>query len=269
MMITMSHPKVSVITVNYNHKYFPKLAVEALERSRADFNFEIIYVDNASTDPISLGFLEQAEQEGRIKLIRSEKNRGFGAGNNLGAKHAQGDYFFILNPDTTVLEDTLQKLVDYLEKNPTAGIVGPKLVYADGAVQESCRRDMNFLDLVIKRTPLRKFPWGKTRLERYLMYDFRHDQTQQVELLTGAAMMIPRNAFEKVGGFDERYFLFMEDFDLCKKIRAQGLSIVYYPEAVINHYHKRLSGGNFFQMLGKKVFWTHVSSATKYFWKWK
>ena len=111
----MSHPKVSVITVNYNHKYFPKLAVEALERSRANFDFEIVYVDNASTDPISLGFLQQAARDGRIKLVHSEKNLGFGAGNNLGARYAQGDYFFILNPDTAVLEDTLQKLMVTLD----------------------------------------------------------------------------------------------------------------------------------------------------------
>lgn len=269
--------KLSIITVNYNHKYFPRLSIEALERSKTDFDFEIIFVDNASTDPISLGFLQQASREGRIKFIRSEKNLGFAGGNNLGVKHAGGDgvggeYLFFLNPDTAVFEDTLQKMVDYIQSHPDTGILGAQLVYADGTVQESCRRDMRFLDLIVKRTPLRKFPWGKTRLENYLMGDFDHEKTQPVELITGAAMMMRRDLFERIGGFDERYFLFMEDFDLCKKVRAVGAEkykIIYFPEARIHHYHKRLSDGNAALLLAKKVFWLHLSSAAKYFWKWR
>lgn len=261
--------KLSIITVNFNHKYFPKLAVEALERSKMNFDFKIIMVDNGSTDPISLGFLQHAADEGRIKFIRSEKNLGFAGGNNLGAKYAKGEYLFILNPDTAVFEDTLQIMVDYLEQHPEIGILAPKLVYPDGTVQESCRRDMRFMDLVIKRTPLRKFPWGKTRLERYLMQDFDHEKIQEVELVTGAAMMMKRSFFEEIGGFDDRYFLFMEDFDLCKKTRKAGKKIVYFPKALVNHYHKRLSGGNFLRLLGRKVFWLHLQSAAKYFWKWK
>lgn len=273
--------KVSIITVNFNHKYFPKLQVEAIEKSKCDFDFEIIYVDNASTDPISMGFLEHAANDKRIKLIKSTKNLGFAGGNNLGVKNSTGDIIFILNPDTAVYPDTLQKMVSYLEKHgdgngsgkhtPTArvGILGPQLVYSDGTIQESCRRDMSFIDLAIKRTALRHMPGFKSRLKKYLMSDFDHNKTQKVELLTGAAMMIPRSVFEQVGGFDDRYFLFMEDFDLCKKIRKAGYDIIYYPEAKVEHYHKRLSGGNFFTMLTKRVFWLHVQSATKYFWKWR
>lgn len=263
------HPKVSVITVNYNHKYFPKLAIEALEKSVTDFPFELIFVDNGSTDTVSVGFLEHASKNGRIHYIRSEKNLGFAGGNNLGAKHAKGDFLFILNPDTQVFEDTLQKMVDYLEKHPDIGILAPKLVYADGTVQESCRRDMGFLDLVLHRTFLGKTPWGKKRLSRYLMGDFHHDAIQDVELVTGAAMMMPRKVFEEVGGFDERYFLFMEDFDLCKEVRRAGRRIVYFPDALVSHYHKRLSAGRLFQLLRRRVFWLHLQSAAKYFWKWR
>ena len=261
--------KLSVITVNYNSKHFPKLCVEALEKSKTGFDFEILFVDNGSTDPISLGFLEHAARDLRIKFIKSPKNLGFAGGNNLGAAHAAGEYLFILNPDTAVSENALQSMIDYMELHPEIGILGPKLVYADGTVQESCRRDMRFLDLVIKRTPLRKYPWGRTRLENYLMQDFDHEKIQEVELITGAAIMMRRALFEKIGGFDERYFLFMEDFDLCKKVRTAGKKIVYFPKAPVNHYHRRLSSGNFFQLLGKKVFWLHLQSAAKYFWKWR
>lgn len=267
--------KVSIITVNYNHKYFPKLQVEAIEKSRfregSDLSYEIIYVDNASSDPISIGFLEQAQRDGRLKFIRSVKNLGFAGGNNLGVKHSSGEYVFILNPDTAVYRDTLQKMVDCLEQAPqvSIGILGPQLVYSDGTIQESCRRDMGFLDLVLKRTWLGKLPFFRERVKRYLMSDFDHGKTQDVELITGAAMMLPRKVFEEVGGFDERYFLFMEDFDLCKKVRSASYRVVYFPEAKVEHYHKRLSGGNFLSMLMKRVFWLHVQSAAKYFWKWR
>jgi GT2 family glycosyltransferase len=261
--------KLSVIIVNYNHKYFPRLAVEALERSKTNFPFEIIVVDNNSNEEESLGFLQDAHREKRITLIRSPRNLGFGQGNNLGAKAARGDFILIHNPDVTVKEDSLQKMTDFMERNQNIGILGPKLVYSSGKVQESCRRDMRFSYLVINRTLLKKIPFFARKINRYLMNDFDHNKTQDVDLITGAAMLVRRDVFEKVKGFDPRFFLFMEDFDLCKTIRGQGYRIVYYPEVEIRHHHRRLSQGNILLMLTKKVFWHHVISAFKYFRKWK
>lgn len=262
-------PKVSTITVNYNHKYFPKLSVEALEEASHPWPIEIVFVDNASTDPLSLNFLRKAHKEERIKLIESPANVGFAAGNNLGVENATGEYVLILNPDTTVREDSIAKMVEYMESHPEVGILGPKLEYSDGTIQDSCRRDMKFYDLILKRTPLGKLPLFKKRVENYTMGDFDKNKTQEVELITGACMLIKRDFYDEIGGFDDRYFLFMEDFDLCKEVRKAGKKVVYFPEAIINHYHKRLSGGNVFKLLTKKVFWLHVKSATKYFWKWR
>ena len=261
--------KLSVIIVNYNHKYFPRLAVEALEKAKINFPMEIIVVDNNSKDEESLTFLQKAHQEKRITLIVSPKNVGMGQGNNLGAKIATGKYIFIHNPDITVKEDSLQKMVDYMEKTPDIGILHPQLVYSSGKVQESCRRHMKFSDQVLKRTPFGKLPFFKKRVDRYLMADFDHKTTQDVDLVTGAAMLLPRRVFEEVGGFDKRYFLFMEDLDLCNMVKKAGYRIVYFPETQMNHYHKRLSDGSLFKTMTKKVFWLHVSSAFKYFLKWR
>lgn len=261
--------KLSVIIVNFNHKYFPKLAVEALEKSECNFDYEIIVVDNASNDRISLDFLEQAEVDGRIKLIKSFKNVGFGQGNNLGVKEAKGEYIFFHNPDITVAPDSLQRMVDYLEKNPDIGILGPKLMYSSGHIQKSCRRDMNIWDAIVKRTLLQKVPLLKNRLEKYLMDDFKHDRIEPVELLVGAALVMPKKTYEDVGGFDKRYFLFMEDFDLCKMVRKAGYKVVYFPNTSLVHYHKRLSQGSLSGIIWKKVFWIHVGSALKYTWKWR
>ncbi len=261
--------KVSVIIVNYNHKYFPRMAVEALEKSKVNFPFEIIVVDNNSTDQESLIFLEKAHHEKRITLIKSPENLGFGRGNNLGADNAKGKFIFFHNPDVMVREDSLQKMVDYMERHTDIGLLGPKLIYSSGTIQPSCRRNMKFTDLILNRTFLGKLPIFKSRVKNYLMEDYDHNKTQEVDLVTGAAMLMPRAVYDKVGGFDKRYFLFMEDFDLCREVKKSGYKVVYFAEAELEHYHKRLSQGSLFKLIRKKIFWLHVSSALKYFWKWR
>lgn len=260
--------KLSIITINFNHKHFPKLCVEALEASKTRHGFEIIFVDNVSRDPISKGFLEKAAGAGRIKLIKTSHNLGYAGGNNLGAANASGEYLLFLNPDTAVFPDAIEKMIDYMDQRRDIGILGPKLIYADGLVQDSCRRYPRLIDLIAKRTPLRRLSWFRKRVAGYVMGDFGHSVLREVDWVTGASMLISKKVFEKVGGFDERYFLFMEDLDLCRNVREKGLHVVYYPEAQINHYHQRLSGGGLSRLLTKKVFWHHVASMIKYFWKW-
>lgn len=261
--------KVSAVMLNYNNKYFPKMCVEAFKRSEVDFEYEFIAVDNDSDDPISVGYLNKAAEEGLIDLIKSPKNLGFGGGNNLGAKQANGKYILILNPDIFVNEDSVQKMVNYMEQHPDVGILGPKLVYPDGEVQDSCRRKMTFFDLIIKRTFLRKLPLLKKRVDKYTMDDFDHTKVREVDLLVGACLLIPRKVYEEIDGFDERYFLFMEDFDLCREIHKKGHKVIYFPNTSVTHNHKRLSGGSIFKLVRRKVFWIHISSAIKYFWKWR
>ncbi len=183
--------KLSVIVVNYNAKYFPRMCVEALQKSKTDFDFEIIFVDNASSDE-SVDYLEKASNDEEIRLIKSDKNLGYGQGNNLGVSNAKGEFILICNPDIFVKEDTLQKMMHYLEKHNDIAILAPKLFYHNGQVQESCRRYMSFVDLVIKRTPLKYLPKFKKRLAGYLMYDFNHNKIQDVDLIVGACFMIKK-----------------------------------------------------------------------------
>jgi len=260
--------KLSVTLVNYNQKYFPRMCIESLKQSVTDFEYEIVAVDNNSTDE-SVEYLEQEGESATIKFIKSPENLGYGRGHNLAAENSIGEYVLIMNVDITVEKDTLQRLMDYMTKHKEIGILGPKLIYHNRDVQASCRRDMGFTDLAIKRSPLRHIPPFKNRCERYLMKDFDHKKTQEVDLLVGAFFLMKKDVFDEVGGFDPRYFLFMEDFDLCKKVRSRGYKIVYYPEVEAVHYHKRLSQGGILEQFTKKTFWLHVSSAIKYFWKWR
>jgi len=260
--------KLSITIVNYNQKYFPRLCVEALKKAKTDFDFEIIVCDNKSSDD-SLDYLKSSEKKGHIKLIEPGKNLGYGSGHNLAAKEAKGKYLLILNTDITVEVDTLQKMVDFLERHKNVALLGPKLMYHNGEIQKSCRRNFKFIDLFIKRTFLKKIWPFKKRYENYIMADFDHNNVQEVDLITGAFMMMPKNIFDELNGFDERYFLFMEDFDLCRKVSKAGYKVMYYPEAKAIHYHKRLSGGSLFRLIFNRISWYHLSSAIKYHWKWR
>ena len=244
------------------------MCVEAIEKSEANFDYEIIVVDNNSQDH-SLDSLRELHQAGRIHLIEAGENLGYGKGNNLGEKHAKGEVLIISNPDVFVKPDTMQTLLNYLEKNDSIGLLGPRLRYYNGEIQPSCRRHMTFFDLVIKRTFLGKIPPFKKRLSKYLMGDFDHDKIQEVDLITGAYFMMKHDVYKEIGGFDPRYFLFMEDYDLCRKVHQAGYKVVYYPKAEAQHYHKRLSDGNIFWLVRRKIFWLHLASAIKYFWKWR
>lgn len=260
--------KLSIIVVNYNQKYFPRLCAEAIRKNKVGFSYELIFVDNNSRDE-SRNYLRAAAQKGELILVESPTNLGYGQGNNLGARRARGRYLLIMNPDIILAEDSLQKLVDYMDSHPEVGVMGPKLIYADGKVQESCRRNMSFLDLVTKRTFLGALPFFQKRLRHYLMNDFNHSTEREVDLLCGACYIFPKKVYEEAGGFDPRYFLFMEDFDLCREIKRRGHKVVYYPSISVLHNHKRLSDGNIGHLLFKKIFWTHVASALKYFLKWR
>ncbi|MBI5754648.1 glycosyltransferase family 2 protein, partial [Candidatus Peregrinibacteria bacterium] len=147
--------------------------------------------------------------------------------------------------------------------------LGPKIVYHDGAIQPSCRRFMTFSDLIIKRTVLKHFSPLQERLRQYIMQDFHHNAVSDVDLLVGACFLMRKEVFERVGGFDKRYFLFMEDFDLCQKIHLENLRVVYFPKTTVTHYHKRLSDGNMVKLLFQKPFWHHLISSAKYFWRWR
>lgn len=260
--------KLSILIVNTNQKYFSRMCVEAIEKSRVNFEYEIIVIDNHSTDE-SIGLLHEMEKAGRIKLVESGGNLGYGKANNLGATHAKGEFVIVSNPDVFVNETTMQTLVDYMEQHPEVGLAGPRLKYYNGETQATCRRYMSFLDLVIKRTPLKRIPVYRRRLKNYLMEDFDHSQSSEVDLITGAYFIMRRAVYNEVGGFDPRYFLFMEDYDLCLKLHLAGYKVVYHPKSEALHYHKRLSDGNIVWLLGRKMFWFHLFSAFKYFWKWK
>jgi len=268
-------PLVSAVILNYRTPQPAVRCTQALlkqtigglsDPARAD-RIEILLIDNHSNDD-SIGVLRtRFRNEPRVRIIEVPTNRGYGGGNNYAIRRAEGEYLFIINPDNELQSDGLEKLVAAMEEDSSIGILAPRLVYDDGTLRDSHRRFPRMLDVFIKRTPFQRF--FKRRLDHYLQRDRDASVMQETDWVHGACLLMRRDFYAQLGGFDERFFLFFEDTDLCRRVWEAGKRVVYFPSVSAKDSKVRLSEGGFFSLLTKKVNRAHVASAFKYFWKWR
>ena len=257
---------VSVLILNYRN---PQAAVSCvqqfLKQTIAD-QIEIIVIDNHSLDD-SVGVLRNYFGENaQVRIVETPKNQGFGYGYNFGARYARGEFLVVNNPDKILPEDGVDKLIKKLQSDDSIGIVAPRLLHPDGSVRQSLRRFPRIIDILSRRSILgRLFP---RVLRRYLMLDRDPEIEQNVDWVPGGSFAIARSLFTEIGGFDERFFLFFEDTDLCRRVHLAGKSVLYYPQVTGRDKRRRLSGDSFIDLLFKKTGRIHVLSAWKYFWKW-
>jgi N-acetylglucosaminyl-diphospho-decaprenol L-rhamnosyltransferase len=257
--------KLSVIILNYYSAGLVKQCLRGLTAAKLALSYEVIVVDNASHD----GCLEAVAREWpEAKRVALPSNRGYAAGNNAGLRVAQGDYVLILNPDIAILPGTLERLVAFMDGKPKAGLVGPRLVNPDGSLQYSCYHFPSFLLPLFRRTPLGKLSLFRRWLEHYQMLAWDHRQSKQVDWLLGACLLARRTVLSGVGLLDERYFLYVEDTDWCRRFWAAGFEVWYAAEVEIVHYHERLSAQASFSAVWKRITWIHIASWLKYFSKW-
>ncbi len=253
---------VSVIILNWNTRKLLQECLQTLTHPQIGVDVEVIVVDNASSDDSRDMVRRDFPQ---VTLIANPMNIGFGAGNNVGIPASTGRYVLFLNSDTQVTEGALKAMVDYADANPDVGILGPKLLNADGSLQYSCRQYPNLATGFLHNTPLgRLLPKNRFAAD-YLMKNWDHATPRNVDWVSGAALMIRRTLLDQIGGFDEDYYMYCEDVDLCwranhaeyrqgeEETRRQGdnnvslspylpisLSatwcVTYLPDAVIYHY---------------------------------
>lgn len=211
-------PQASVIIVNYNgQQYLQQCLTSLLRDERTDY--EIILVDNASTDG-SAAFVEQAFPQ--VRVIRNEANLGFGQGSNVGARQARGRYLAFLNPDTVAEPGWLQALIAALEADPQAGLATSKiLLLADPQRINTCGNEVHFTGLTLCRG---------IGLDRSAFADL-----EEVSAVSGAAFVIRRELFEALGGFDQTFFLYMEETDLSWRARLAGYRCICVPASVVFH----------------------------------
>ena len=222
--------KVSIILVNYNSSALLRQCLKSIYEQTKEIPFEIIVVDNASSDNSREIVCSEFSN---VQLIKSAENLGFSRGNNLGASLAKGTYLLFLNTDTILFENSIKVLSDFLDKHPDVGAIGPKILFEDGCFQLSSGRLPNlfreFIDKIVYSLARK---WRKVicpLLERW------HNTAKSVGWLTGACLMVRQSAFSQVNGFDENLFMYFEDKDLCKRINASGWQIMYYPSTSTIH----------------------------------
>jgi len=226
--------ELSVIIVNYNVKEFLQNLIHSLQKAVSKINHEIIVVDNASDDG-SVEFIR--EKFPNINLIVNQTNLGFSKANNIALKIAKGKFILLINPDTIVSEDTITKMIEFLNEHPDAGLAGCKILNPDGSLQLACRRSFpgpwtSFCKVAGFST---LFPKSKLFAKYNLTY-LDENSTYEVDAISGSFMMMKREVYEKVGGFDEQFFMYGEDLDLCYRIQKNGYKVYYYPGTQIIHY---------------------------------
>jgi GT2 family glycosyltransferase len=189
---------------------------------------------------------------------------------NQGIARAMGEYILMLNPDVITFPGAVQTLIAFLDRNPRVGIAGGKLLSPNSKLQHSAFRFYRPSTVLYRRTWLGATNHGQQEIKRFLMKDFDHDHVQPVEWLMGSCYMLRSAAIKEVGGMDERFFLYFEDVDWCRRFWEKGWQVVYVPEARFSHFHQRRSRSH--QWLGIFTNWTtreHILSALKYFWKYR
>lgn len=237
--------------------------LEWILRNQPQDNFEVIILSNGNEAKFKA--LEKKYKNKHFKFILNSKNLGYGQGNHQGILKSKGEYFLILNPDIELYKGNLDLMIRQMDEQKNIGILTPQLIYEDGTIQDVYRRFPSFLDFLIKRTVLRKLSFFQKRLHKYLMYDKNPEITEDVDWVVGACVLIRRKMYDQIGGFDPRYFLFLEDTDLCRLMWEAKRRVVYFPKAKATHYHERLSDGGFIDIFRKKTVRIHIVSAFKYF----
>lgn len=258
---------LSIVILNYKNKGDVLSCLKSIkEADFTDLKYEIIVVDNNSDD--SIGDI-LAWQYPEIIFIQNDKNVGMGAGNNIGLKRGSGDYLVVMNPDTIVFNDSFKKIFDFIVNNPQVGVVGPMQLNPDKSIQNSCYRWHGLLTPLFRRTSLGKINLAQKDLDRFLMKDFDHKTHRRVDWLLGSFLFCRREALQDVKFFDERYFLYLEDTDLCRSLWKNNWEVVYCPEAVIIHNHRRQSAQNaWYKFFTNQASRNHIVSWGKYLVKW-
>jgi N-acetylglucosaminyl-diphospho-decaprenol L-rhamnosyltransferase len=222
---------LSIVVLSWNVRDLLKRCVASLRSDR--FALEIIVVDNASRDD-SVAMVRETYPH--VTVIANAENRGFTGGNNQGIAASHGRHVMVLNPDTEVLGDALDRLVIHLDEHPNVGAIGPQLLNPDRSVQSSRRRFPTLAVAYFESTWLQGVA-PKRILTHYYMDDIPPDHPHEVDWLNGACTVFRRDVIDRVGVYDaQNFFMYSEELDLCRRVKEAGWKVVYLPKAQVVHY---------------------------------
>jgi N-acetylglucosaminyl-diphospho-decaprenol L-rhamnosyltransferase len=223
---------ITVIIVNWRVRDLLERCLESIIANKDGLNIEIYVVDNDSRDGTSEMIMMEFPE---VKVLAMARNLGFARANNLAIKQASGKHIFLLNPDTEIKPGFFKSIYAYMEDNPEVGIIGPRILNSDGSIQASIRRFPDIFSHILIMLKLRNILVENKFLKHYFLVDFDYGREQAVDQIMGAAMMIRRSVFEKIGTFDEKFFVWFEEVDFCLRASKNGIKIMYYPGAEIFH----------------------------------
>ena len=238
----MGRARLSIIIVNYNAGRLLKECIDSIYKESTTIPFDVWVVDNYSQDNSITMIKEYFPQ---VNVIENKENVGFARANNQAIAKCTGDYILILNPDTLILQNALEKIINFMGENPTVGICGCKVLNEDGTLQLACRRSIPAPGVAFFRlTGLsRLFPNSKTMAKYNLTY-LDPDNPHEVDAVSGAFLMIRKKVVDKIGTLDENFFMYGEDLDFCIRTKKAGWIVMYFPGAQIIHHKGECSRTN-------------------------
>lgn len=264
---------LSIIINHYRTPELLKLCIRSIKKNLASLPHELIVRDGEALEETHDLMREDFPD---VTYLPEMENVGFAKLVNDGIRKARGQYILIINADIIITDTaSIETLLKSMEECPRWGLVGPKLLNLNDTLQLSCFRFYKPLTLPYRRTFLGRTPSGKKDIARFTYAD-RNLKTETwnlkpfaVDWLMGSALLARKSAIEKVGLFDERFFMYFEDVDWCRRFWKAGFEVIYHPGAVFYHYHAQASRGKkgLFDLLVNKYTRIHVTSALKYFWK--
>lgn len=227
--------EISIIIINYNTFALTSNCIRSIIEHSCNSDYEIILVDNASTECDANLFLKEFPS---IKLVKSEKNGGFAYGNNLGIEQATGKFILLLNSDTILIEDSIGKCLCYFYQHPEAGVLSCRMIFPDGKVQYTARRfrsiSWELLDMFRFIPSIMPY---QQKAKRMLGKYFRHDLNMKCDWVNGAFFIFPKSVLDQLPGkkLDDRFFMYAEDQLWCEQIKKLGYDILFYSETSIIH----------------------------------
>lgn len=258
-------PKASLILVTHKEEAELKDCLTSLFAShkrngKADpQEIEVIVVDNNPESKLKSALKKSFP---KVRYVRSGANIGFGPANNLGAKHATGQFFFFLNPDTTVEPGAIRALSEFLVKRPHVGVVAPTLYTMAGEIYpDQGSGELTPLSAIATHSIVHRIWPGNPIAQKYWVRDRDVTTPQQLAVIPGTALMVRREAFDEIGGFDEQFFIYFEESDLCRRLRAAGWEVWLTPTAKIRHIWHAATKAAKYQIIFEE-------SRYKYFRKW-
>lgn len=223
---------LSVIIVNWNTKKLLQNCLSSIYKFTKGINFEVIVVDNGSSDG-SVNMLK--DNYPQVKIIHNEDNRGYAKANNQGLKIAKGKYFLLLNSDTYLVENSLKKIKDEADKYPESGIISPLLLNKDKSIQQSVGFFPNLPQVFFWMMFIDDLPFGSMLHPYHVDHDSFYKMQQEIDWGTGAALLVTKEVYKKVGGLDEAIFMYGEDVEWCFRVKKANFKVLFNPNTKIIH----------------------------------